>query len=221
MKKNHSRFNLNKLLSKEDLELLKDGNRRKELVERCFVLVMEAKGDISKGISPNNKSRDSLFFILSSMIRYYMNRWFDNNPEDFDEIINESYLIFVDAIEKFNPEKSNNFISFFKMYLFNQHINRLKRETMIVKKNVINMGELSEEEIDTVYSVKYDDTDDFEIKDVKTNLEEIIKNEWKNNETDESIAEKLDVSVSLIDKIRKKLKYDLELEWGKINNFLF
>lgn len=213
-KTNHSKFNLKKLIPEEDYKLLKDNNRRSELVQRCLVLALEAKnGDM--------KSRDNLFFMLSSMIRYYMNLWFDNHPEDFDEIMNESYLIYINCLKVFNPEKSNNFISFFKMYLRNQYINILRRETMIVKKNVINMGELSEEEIDAVYSIQYDNSEDYEVEDLKENLEEAIKNEWRNNETDESIAEKFDINISLIDKIRKKIKYDLELEWGKVNNFLF
>ena len=215
MKKNHSRYNLDKLLSKEDLELLKDKNRRSELVDRCLELVMEAKGG-------NDKSRDTLFFLMSSMIRFYMNAWFDINPEDFDEIMNQSYIIFVNFINKFDPEKGTNFISVFKKVLRRQFINIFKREYMIVKRNVINMGDLTEEEIDAVYSAVYNSIqDDYEIQDTKIKLEDAIKKEWMNNETDESIAEKFSIPQTIIEKIRRKLKYEFELEWGKISNLLF
>lgn len=124
---NHSEINLDLYISKEDLELLRNKKSRKSknekntIITRSLELVKKAK----KG---NIEARNYLFLLHTPLVRYTLNKNFSINPYEFDDWIAECFFIFLEAIEKFNPKKSNNFIYLYKVCIINAFKNNYKFE---------------------------------------------------------------------------------------------
>lgn len=117
-----SSINLDLYLNKEDLELMRDKKNRKDknsknnIRERNLELVIKAKnGDI--------EARNTLFLLNTPIIRYTINKKFLIHPSEFDDIMSDSFFMFLKAVDNFNPTKSNNFVSLLQRCIVNELIN--------------------------------------------------------------------------------------------------
>jgi DNA-directed RNA polymerase specialized sigma subunit len=124
---NHSEINLDLYISKEDLELLRNKKSRKlkneknTIITRSYELVKKAKaGDI--------KARNYLFLLHTPLARYTLNKNFSIHPSEFDDWIAECFFIFLEAIEKFDLKKSNNFIYLYQLCIVNEFKNEYEKK---------------------------------------------------------------------------------------------
>ena len=150
-----SKINLALYITPKDLELLRDKKTRKDknctetIITRSLELVLQAqKGD--------TKARNYLFLLNTPFMRWKLNKWFHIQPNKFDEYISDCFLYFKDAVESFDSEKSNNFISFLGMRLKNEFVN----EYNLQKRKKLDIADhldcLTDEEYDGKYFVDYD-----------------------------------------------------------------
>ena len=113
-------------ISKEDLEMLNDSNRNikgsSKIIKRSLELALKAQqGDV--------ESRNYLFLLHIPLMRHILNKKFNINAFEFEQHISLCFEAFIEAINSFNPEKSNNFVSFLNLKIYRYYITLIKSKS--------------------------------------------------------------------------------------------
>lgn len=129
-------------MSKKDYEYLLDKNRsvpgKSNLVKRSYQLAKRAKKN-------DLDARDTLFYLCFYLIKNLYGNY--STILDYNDYIQESYLIFVATVKSFNPKKSNNFQYLFKRNIHNTMLNRVSQNSRHyhTRRNTVYIENLSPE----------------------------------------------------------------------------
>lgn len=115
-------------ISKEDLEMLNDSNRnikgRSKIIDRSLELALKAQqGDV--------EARNYLFLLHIPLMRHILNKRFNINAFKFEQHISLCFEAFIEAINSFNPKKSNNFVSFLNLKIYRYYITLIKSKAYV------------------------------------------------------------------------------------------